>query len=158
MQIQFQSISKDYMFPLSKQDIRKFISNQNLEDLGIGKITFGYNKKTTQEGRTVQRGDVFDIRINFCVDIHCRSKLLMTTKSYLRDIELFGGQVNLKEKIITWDRVGVKKYTLFILCHEIAHIIYANQNGINFDIKSSKKEERWCDDYAIKTVKKYYIK
>ena len=68
MKIIYDKVSSDYLYPLSKDDIalgKKVVASEDLDKLRT--IEFGCNTKTTQEGRTVQRGKFYDIRINFCL-------------------------------------------------------------------------------------------
>jgi hypothetical protein len=61
--------------------------------IAVASIRFGCNTKTTQEGRTVQRGNQYEIRINFFLKNN-KSKLLSTERSYQRTVEGFGGKID----------------------------------------------------------------
>jgi hypothetical protein len=83
MKIMYDNISSDYLYPLSKKDmghIKGYFPTNTIEKIKV--IRFGCNLNTTQEGRTVQRGNFYDIRINFCLR-GLKSKLLSDQNDYI---------------------------------------------------------------------------
>ncbi len=152
-------VSSEYMYPLSKKDITKI--KEHLPDNILNKISsirFGCNTKTTQEGRIVQRGALYDIRINFCLN-NLRSLLLSNKKRYLDIIRKFGGDVDLNSNLINWKLYDAKRYTVFILLHEIGHLVFYEKHmqGQPMGSIGSKAEEQWCENYAMLTSDKISI-
>ncbi|MEQ1919623.1 MAG: hypothetical protein ABL955_10520 [Elusimicrobiota bacterium] len=150
MKIEYDS-AEAYTHPLSKTDVqllRPLIVDSVMEK--IAHIRFGCNQKTTQEGRTVQRGPKFDIRVNFCVKSN--QGLLLSTKSdYTKIIIRCGGKLDLKNNVVTWTSAGAKLYAAFLLLHEIGHIVHCDTySGGQFNgSRPANNEERWCDDFAL---------
>jgi hypothetical protein len=154
MKIYYDTVSQDYTYPLSKEDVRFILNKTSVEIINkIKSIRFGCNQVTTQEGRTAQRGDRYDIRINFCLKNNT-SYRLSDDKKYIEQIKSFGGIININSKHISWNISDAKIYGEFLLLHEIGHIAYP-ENIINngFTDKSSKKEEKWCDTFAMEILK-----
>ncbi len=153
MKIQFDTVSKEYRYPLSQKDIKEV--KKNIDSAIINKIKllrFGCNTKTTQEGRTVKRGNSYDIRINFCLN-QMKSYVLSENKEYIDVIKKFGGKINFATRTIEWSLLDSKRYALFILLHEIGHIVYCESYlGGKLSTKTSLKEENWCDNYAQKKL------
>ncbi len=82
-------------------------------------------------------------------------------KKYISEISLFGGQLDFKNNIITWRILDAKFYALYILLHEIGHIIYC-EKYLNDEMngKAMLSEEQWCDNYAMKileAIKEKYL-
>jgi len=159
MKIIFDSVSKEYIFPLSRNDfrlIKEIIPSEIVRR--IRSIRCGCNTKTTQEGRLVQHGAIFDIRINFCLR-DAKSSLLSDRPEYVAQISKFGGKVDLSKKIVFWNLEAAKSYAYFILLHEIAHIIYSETylDG-RMSPKESPSEEEWCDNFAISKLGAHIIK
>ncbi len=159
MKIIYDNVSSEYIYPLSKKDITLL---KECVPLGvierIKSIRFGCNNKTTQEGRLIQYGHYYDIRINFCLN-NMRSLILSEGKKYLDQIKYFGGIVDLSKRHIIWKLDNAKKYMLFLVFHELGHIIYCDTflNG-KMESRSSSAEEHWCDKYALEKVDEYYIR
>jgi hypothetical protein len=153
MKIIYDKVSSDYLYPLSKDDIsqiKKVVAPEDLDKLRT--IEFGCNTKTTQEGRTVLRGKFYDIRINFCLK-NLSSLLLSDDKKYLDQIKSFAGNVDQKNRLITWKLVDAKRYASFLLLHEIGHVIYSEHHSQSkLSGPPSKTEEQWCDRYAMQQI------
>lgn len=149
MKILYDTVSEEYIYPFSKKDLDKIkaiVSSDIL--LKIRSIRFGCNMKTTQEGRTVQHGKVFDIRINFCLN-NMRSLILSKDQTYIKQIHAFGGVVDPSISTITWKLPDAKRYALYLLLHEIGHIEFSDKYTDNtLKGRSSLSEEQWCDKYA----------
>lgn len=150
MKIEYDT-AEPYTHPLNKSDVKRLraLIGENIA-ARIAHIRFGCNQKTTQEGRTMQRGPQFDIRINFCVKSN--QGLLLSTKSdYAKIVLRCGGKVDLRNNMILWTSSGAKLYTAFILLHEIGHIVYCETHaGGQFNgSRPANNEERWCDDFAL---------
>lgn len=153
MKIIYDKVSSEYLYPLSKEDIAKIKKIISAEDFSkIRTIVFGCNTKTTQEGRTVQRGRFYDIRINFCLK-NFNTLILSDEKKYIDQIKSFTDSVDKKTRLITWRLDDAKRYALFLLLHEIGHVIYSEHySPSKLKGPSSKAEEQWCDHYAMQKI------
>jgi hypothetical protein len=153
MKIIYDQVSSDYLYPLSKDDIAQIKEVVPSEDFAkLRTIRFGCNTKTTQEGRTVFRGNFYDIRINFCLR-NLSSLLLSDDKKYLDQIKSFAANVNQKTRLIKWKLADAKRYAFFLLLHEVGHIVYSEHHSQSeFSGPSSKAEEQWCDSYAMNKI------
>ena len=157
MKIIYDNVSSDYLYPLnSKTDLdvfREQVDDQVLEK--ILKIRFGCNWKTTQEARLVQRGKNYDIRINFSLKDY-KSPILSDKKDWIRTIEKFGGVLDPPRNLVSWSIANAKRYSLFLLFHEVGHIAYYIKyfDGRHANNKGSSVEERWCEKYALDVMNK----
>jgi len=157
MRVIFGQISPGYKYPLSKKGLIP-LRESGIVPEGIWEriqcIRFGCNTKTTQEGRTVQRGKTFEVRVNFCL-WNFQTRLLSKNKSYLGFIARFGGKINREAGTITWNVEAAKRYALFILLHEIGHVVYCEQfsNGVIKGQRGDRTEEQWCDNFALRGLK-----
>jgi hypothetical protein len=159
MKISYDNISGEYSYPLSKKDIGIIKRNISAKYIGqIYSIRFGCNTKTTQEGRIVKRGDTYEIRINFCLN-KMRSPLLSEKKQYISQIRSYGGVIDLSQRCIGWNLSTAKRYALYLLLHEISHIIFCDeQMGGEFNgRKGSLREEQWCDDMASNLLQQIHL-
>ena len=154
MKITYDKVSSEYMYPLSKESIAQLKNIVSAEDIDkIRTIEFGCNTKTTQEGRTVQRGRFYDIRINFCLK-NLSSLILSDDKKYIEQIKSFSGSIDHKTRLITWKLADARRYALFLLLHEIGHVIYSEHHSTSkLSGPSSKAEEQWCDSYAMQKIR-----
>lgn len=150
MKIEFDSAGP-YTYPLSKADVQR-LRSLVAESVAakIARIRFGCNQKTTQEGRTVQRGPRFDIRINFCVKSN-QGLLLSTRSDYAKILARCGGKIDHRNNMVVWTTRGARLYAAFILLHEIGHVVYSESYaGGQFNgSRPANNEERWCDEYAL---------
>jgi hypothetical protein len=149
LKIEFDSAAT-YTHPLTKADVQRLLPLIGDHITArIAHIRFGCNQKTTQEGRTVQRGPRFDIRINFCVKSDV-GLLLSQASSYLNIIKACGGKVNIENNSTSWTSASAKRYAAFLLLHEIGHIAYCETfaQGDMLGSRPGSNEEHWCDDYA----------
>ncbi|GBC59925.1 hypothetical protein DENIS_0867 [Desulfonema ishimotonii] len=154
MKICYDNVSSDYSYPVSKKDIgeiKKIILPEITDKIRV--IRFGCNTKTTQEGRIVKQGRVYDIRINFCLNNN-RSLILSDRKKYIKEIKQFGGSPDFKSGFITWKLNDAKRYSFYILFHEIGHIAFCEKylNG-NQGTKNSSAEEQWCNNFSMKLIR-----
>jgi hypothetical protein len=150
MKLIYDKVSSEYLYPLSKLDIVKLKSVVPLDVISkIRCIRFGCNTKTTQEGRVVQHGNVYDIRVNFCLN-NMKTLILSDNKKYIAQINKFGGIVNFDTRCVAWRLNDAKRYALFLLLHEVSHVIFALDYG-NKQLAevASNNEEEWCDNYAL---------
>lgn len=155
MKIKYDSVSKDYLYPLGdKKDINSFLKivpDHIFER--IIKIRFGCNWKTTQEARVVQRGKNFDIRINFCLKEN-RTPVLSNRDDWIKTVKKFGGIIDKERNEVVWSINSAKRYSLFLIMHEVGHIEYCvrNHNGRISDKKGSHLEDQWCESYALEAM------
>jgi len=154
VKVLYDRVGDKYKYPLSRKDLnflQKYVGDGILQKIKL--IRFGCNTKTTQEGRTVKKGNIFEIRINFCL-YDTRSVLLVDDKKYIDEIKAFGGVVNFKDRFIEWDLADSKLYAYYILLHEIGHIKYCEEVlGGSIAHKASLNEENYCDKYSMEIVK-----
>ncbi len=158
MKIIYNKVSAEYLYPLSKSEAAKVKNVVSIEDINkIRLIEFGCNTRTTQEGRTVQKGNYYDIRINFCLKNYS-SLILTDEKEYINQIQRFSGIVDKKTRLIKWKLADAKRYAIFLLFHEIGHVVYSEHYSNNKLIgSSSKAEEQWCDSYAMQKIQELEI-
>jgi hypothetical protein len=159
MKIKYDSVSEEYLYPISKSDIEtlKTVVRKDIWSRIRG-IRFGCNTKTTQEGRTVQHGMSYDIRINYCLN-KGRSLALSDSKSYIDQIKRFGGVFSLDAGMITWSLSHARWYAIYLVLHEIGHIVFSIEYGNNqFSGRGSVSEEQWCDSYAYKKIMELRVK
>jgi len=155
MKIFYDNVSKEYKYPLSKNDVT-YLRNIVEQDIWerIRHVRFGCNTKTTQEGRIVQKGRFYDIRINFCLN-GSRTLILSEQKEYLNNISKFGGRIELSERFVYWKEDDAKRYGIFLLLHEIGHIKYCESRlGGKMQGKTTNAEEQYCDNFAFEGLKK----
>lgn len=158
MKVSYDSTSNDYSYPMSRTDLDKLRGVVEPSLLtAVSGIRFGCNTKTTQEGRTVQRGNQYEIRINFCLRSN-RSRLLSSGKSYERTIQSFGGQIDEEAGLITWSTGSAKLYAFYLLLHELAHIAYCERfKDGKLEGHGSPTEEAWCDKYASDMLSQLHV-
>lgn len=153
LKIEFDGIAA-FTYPLNKADVQRMLPlvGENIASR-IAHIRFGCNQKTTQEGRTVQRGPQFDIRINFCVKSGV-GLLLSRDPSYMKIITLCGGEIDPGNNQTVWTPAAAKRYAAFLLLHEIAHIVYCtiNSGGEMTGKRTGANEEKWCDQFALRLL------
>lgn len=142
---------------IRRDTIKKAVSMINATDVSkIRSIHIGYNKATTQEARIVQRGDIYDIRIN-CQTSNGLSKYSEMAKRNASIILKIGGTIDTSTNRIEWLPDVAQKYHLFLLLHEIAHIVFTNKfSDGSFSKKTSPQEEAWCDAFALDTLMKLW--
>ncbi len=165
MKIFYDSVSPKYHFPLTKKDVGRLKSHIPSDIWNaIPHIRFGFSAKTSRVGRMVKRGKHYSIRANFClkeVKGHLQSPLVFDDKRYIENVKSCGGRPNLTTRTIDWHFEDAKRYALYILLHEIGHVIYT-QKGLPGAIsggyrKGFPKEEEWCDNYSTQVISKMQL-
>lgn len=154
MKIEFEKITPPYTYPVSAADAKEIATRCIPPEIlpRLRKIHFGCNQQTTQEARIVGRGSSFEIRINFCPK-EGKTKLLSEKREWCDFVELCGGRLDKESRLVTWEPDAAKKYTTFLIAHEIAHVAYAERNDLSgFSGKSSASEEAWCETFAKDVV------
>ena len=109
---------------------------------------------TTQEARIVAKGDSYEIRINFCPR-EGRTRLLSQRPAWTSIVREIGGVIDPEKGQVSWPGDSARRYTLLLLFHEIAHILYAGRSrggGGLSAFKSSAAEEAWCDRFAMESM------
>jgi hypothetical protein len=150
MKIEFEKITSPYCYPVSAADVKEIASQCTPPGISprVGKIHFGCNQQTTQEARIIGRGSSFEIRINLCPK-EGKTKLLSEKREWCDLVEFCGGEIDRQSRTVNWKPDAAKKYTGFLIAHEIAHVAYAERNGLSgFSGKSSASEEAWCESFA----------
>ena len=160
MRISYDSVSSEYLYPLSRRDVARIAEHIPQEIWGaIRRIRFGCSRKSPLEGRTLKRGTSYDIRVNFCVrrvGKDLESLLLSERSRYVEEIEKYGGTPDLTRKTVAWDLKGAKRYAYYVILHEIAHVAYAltfPQSSMS-PWRSVPGEEDWCDNYSAHLTQK----
>ena len=158
MKITYDKVSNGYSYPLKdrKELVRLLGDIPGVILSRIKKIRFGCNWSTTQEARIVQRGQNFDIKINFSLKDK-QSPLLSEKKNWINTIKKFGGKINKTNNTVLWDLESARKYSYYLIFHEIGHVAYCIQKhgGKMNGKKGSSSEEQWCDKFAFEAVNKY---
>lgn len=157
MRIIYDSVSAEYTYPLSKADVGR-VKNHVPSDIWdtILYIRFGFSANSTHAGRMFGRGNSYRIRVNFClkkVEGRLQSPLVCRQKRYVENVRRYGGKPDLITRTIAWDLKSAKRYALYVLLHEIGHVVYAEK-----DLPGSRsfcrisREEDWCDEYSVKLM------
>ncbi len=159
MKILYDSVSSEYRYPLSKRDVGRVRNHIPLEIWdAILYIRFGFSAKTTRAARMVKRGRFYRIRINFClkqVKGHLQSPLLFDNKQYIEYVKRYGGRPNLSTRTIDWDLKDAKRYSYYLLLHEIGHVVnFEKHPPDSISRRRDPKEEEWCDNYSAQMMKK----
>ena len=157
--IRFDVVTPEHRYPLSRRDALDALSHAwggepGLRD-AIRSVRFGCNRDTTQEGRIVQNGSRFDIRINFCLT-DGQSRQISTSPSWMRPVLACGGVLEPETGSVTWSEPAARSYAAFILFHELAHVVYLRRSGASaFEGKGGSDEERFCDDWAVRMLRRW---
>ena len=76
--------------------------------------------------------------------------ILSNEKTYIEQIKKFGGIIDFNYRFVRWKLPNAKRYALYLLLHEIGHLIFSeNYTDEKLQGDSSKTEEQWCDKYAM---------
>ena len=118
-------------------------------------VHFGWNSRTTQEGRIVQRGDKFDIRINFTTK-NDQSRLISPTPRWLVPVRACGGIEHPDQMVVDWPPGTAKRYATFLLLHELAHVVYLGRTTASSfrNLRGSLSEESFCDKWALQALRR----
>lgn len=158
MKISYDKIGPGHLYPLSQADVER-IRDVLPADIvnAITEVRFAYNGKTTQEGRMVKRGRLYEIRVNFCLmdTGGClQSRMLCDKKRYVGEVTRYGGQPDPRTKVIRWDLEHAKRYAYYVLLHEIGHVVYLERYVGSRPVgKAHSKEETWCDGFSAALVR-----
>lgn len=153
--ITFDRVTERHRFAVTRPDVERALALafQAVPELRsqLRSVRFGCNTKTTQEGRISQRDlEVFEIRVNFCLEGD-RSPVFGRTSVawWRRKVVSFGGALDPERNTVLWTDATAARYTMFILFHEIAHVVYMRRHGAaEFEGYGGGDEERFCDDWA----------
>jgi hypothetical protein len=155
MKIEFEKVTEPYQYPFSVADTKLFLQKIVPTEIlaNISKIHYGCNQQTTQEARIVERGQRYDLRINFCPKAGT-TKLLSVKTEWCRIVLLCGGTLDKAAQNVAWTPESARKYVMFLIAHEIAHLLYASEkHGGSFrGSKTSAIEEAWCDRFARESL------
>ena len=110
----------------------------------------------------IQRGEFFDLRVNFClkrVGQRLQTPVLScSNKRYIEEVRRYGGRPDCATKRIEWDLPSAKRYACYVLLHEIGHIAYSQVRPHDrLDAKGYAGEEQWCNHYSTKLLKAIQI-
>jgi hypothetical protein len=101
-------------------------------------------------------GRNYRIRVNFCVkrvEGRLESPLVCRQRQYIENVKRYGGKPDLAKGVIMWDLASAKQYAMYVLLHEIGHVVYAEANlpGSRLRCRTSKEED-WCDAYSARLM------
>lgn len=100
----------------------------------------------------MQRGDCYDFGINFCLK-SLSSIILSNGNAYISQIKMFASCVDRVGGLVNWKVHEAKRYALFLLFHEIGHIVCSESHLlIKMTVPASRIEEQWRDRYAMKIL------
>lgn len=159
MKIVYDSVSSEYVYPLTKADVARIRDHVPPEiwEL-IQYIRFGFSGNSTHTGRMRRHGSSYRIRVNFClkkVNGQFQSPLACETKNFVGNVRKYGGRPDPSTRTILWDFESARRYAMYVLLHEIGHVVYAESN---FPGSTSRRqisqEEQWCDKYSERLLAK----
>jgi hypothetical protein len=157
MRIEFDRITSEYAYPLSRAETKRvldavFAEHAELRKAVVG-IRFGCNQRTTQEATVVVRRGGFDVRVNFCLR-DGRTRITNDEREWAVWVKRLGGRISDDGTSVQWTKSTAARYAVFLLCHELAHIVYKNRHGgLNWaDVGGSRMEEQFCDEWALAAV------
>lgn len=152
MRVTSDALVEGRSFPLSNDDVRRLVERIAPPAIAarVRCVHLGVNARTTQEARLASRGEDFEIRLNFWL-ADGRSKLLSTKPGWVATVRRFGGRVDAVARQVEWEPGDAARYAAFLLAHEIAHVVYAEQKTLGKveGRRGTPSEERWCDEWAI---------
>jgi hypothetical protein len=152
VKVDYDKASLGYSYPLGAKAVRELIREEVPEELRrhIVRVRFGCNQRTTQEARIVARGELLEIRINFCPH-NGRTRILTDRPNWTSVVVALGGVLDVERGEVEWPSDAAQRYTIFLLFHEIAHVLYFQMHGSGTlsSFKSSPAEEKWCDSFAL---------
>ncbi len=160
MQIRFDVITEEHRYPLARDQVKRvlleaFKEAPELRE-AVRSVRFGCSRHTTQEGRVVQRGQSFEVRINFCLREN-RTRALSASRSWLDAVTACGGVHDSSSGQVVWSKAAAAKYAAFLLFHEVAHLVYMRRSGataLGFN-SGAREEERFCDEWAMGTLTRW---
>ena len=153
--IVFDPAPEEHRHPLSRHEVAAALARAGSEIPRLAArlrlVRFGCNLRTTQEGRVVERGDFFEIRLNF-VPRRDRTRILSTKAPWLQGVQVSGGRVDRRAGVVVWPPGTAVTYARFLLYHELAHIAYMDRNGADRfgEGRGSREEEVFCDAWAAR--------
>jgi hypothetical protein len=158
MKISYDKVGPGHLYPLSKADVERISDAIPAEVVNvIREIRLAYNRKTTQEGKVVKRGRLYDIRVNFCLtDVGgcLQSRMLSDKKRYIDEMRRYGGKPDPSAGVVHWDLEHARRYACYVLLHEIGHVVYLERYAHGRPVgKAHSKEETWCDAFSAALVR-----
>ena len=121
----------------------------------ITKIAFKDNQRSTKEAALYWRGRSIEIEVNFCLNGAHSRLLAPSNKRHISFVSRLGGKVHHDRKLVEWTPPTATRYVYFLIAHELAQVLYIQERELDLgDFNSSPREEKWCDDYALRGVTK----
>ncbi len=157
MRLTYARLPAERRHPLGRDAVRRLLAETAPEAPAllsrVRAIHFGWNGRTTQEGRIVQHGAFFEIRINFTVEGE-RSRLLRSDARWLRGVTRCGGFASAESGWVSWPAGSAEQYCSFLILHELAHAVYAQSrtHGAIVGWGGASQEESFCDEWALSRV------
>jgi len=156
VKVTFDRLPPGGAYPLSQRQVREIV--RAIAPAGVAaritRVHFGCNRKSAQEARIVARpGHTFTIRLDFWLE-DGRSPLWSRDPGWLEEVRTLGGVIPRDSEFILWPEGSARGYAAFLIAHEIAHAVYADERG-EPDLTSGpdlRAEETWCDRWARQAV------
>lgn len=154
MRIYVDKLAKGLRHPVSRHEVRKYLRALPEEHVWHVRSVRLSNAWRRMDGQLV-RGSRIEV---FCaVDEQLRKKHTGRVPSEKRKTELhyFGGEYREVdgEKYVVWESAKkLKRWVRFVLYHEAGHIVYYHVMGKRG--VSTRAEEKFCDEYAYRYLKK----
>jgi hypothetical protein len=159
MRIIYDSLGPDHIYPLMKADVAR-VRDHVPPDVWetIQYIRFGFSSNSRHTGRMRGRGRSHRIRVNFClkrVNGQLQSPLACKQRDFVENVKRYGGKPDLNTRTIVWDFDSARQYAMYVLLHEIGHVVYAQRNlSGSGSRRGSSGEEDWCDSYSARLMPK----
>lgn len=153
MQVTYVHLAEGRRHPLGQRAVRALVASV-AQELGDGvdrvrSIHFGWNARTTQEGRVVERGSAFDIRVNFTIR-GGRSPVRSFARGWVEPVTKCGGVIDAAAGVVQWSVSDAARYCSFIVLHELAHVVYGRERADGrLTARNSTREEAFCDEWAL---------
>lgn len=149
-------------FPLSAREVRSVLRSEVAPDIleRIAWVRFGCSTRTGQEGRVVERGTRYDIRIDFCPhesgDGVLFTRRLSERREWTEPVRSLGGRFDPGTPTVIWSVESAARYAVFLLLHEVAHIVFnVSRRGGFCGTSRDPAEEVWCDSFAMRRARTY---
>lgn len=158
MKIIYDSVSSEYVYPLTKADVTRVRDHVPTEIWeAIQCVRFGCSRNSTHTGRMRRHGGSYRIKVNFClkkVNGQLQSPLACGKRNFVENVKRYGGEPDLGPRIITWDFESARRYAMYVLLHEIGHVVHAESNlPGNASRRQTSQEEDWCDSYSARLLR-----
>jgi len=157
MRVTFDKLSDGRSFPLSRGSAKRVIDALVPSALRpwFTKVHFGCNRASSQEARLAGRGSTYEIRVNFWLE-GATSRVVSPSPQWVGPVRRAGGEIDSQLERVTWPGSSAQRYAAFLLAHEVAHAVYAQEHGLSVlgERAGGPAEESWCDRWANEAIAK----